>query len=448
MLKVSGNKILDEKNSEVFLRGYNLGTWMLLEPAMLGTPGTETRLRKSMADYAGQDKVDYFFNKFYDAFITEDDIKYISQLGCNSVRIPFNYHHFESDEMPFTYKEDGFKLIDRVVEMCRKYNVYVILDMHTVPGGQNIDWHGDNYAHDSRLYSDPYCVNRFTELWKYIVNHYKDDDIIAGYDLMNEPVAQGKDQVSALNRIYKSVTKEIRKIDKSHIIFLEGNLWGKTFEGFDAPFADNLVYSPHYYATMATQGGEYPVEGEDKASLELQVDIRDEFIKKYNVPCWIGEFGIRYYEPVAARERVLIDQLEIFNSRGYSWCYWTYKDIFLRSVVYFDANSPWVKFMEDFRAIKDKYYADRAVRMANPWDLSEIFKDSEEKDFVIPLAEVKEQIYKDIREAFADLLIPTFAKKFATLSNSDIDELVTSFRFENCTIRKEWEQIFIKYMKH
>jgi hypothetical protein len=263
---------------------------------------------------------------------------------------------------------------------------------------------------------------------------------------MNEPVAEGKEQVLALNKIYKDTTNEIRKVDKSHIVFLEGNYWGRTFEGFDAPFDDNLVYSPHFYAEMGTKGGEYPVEGNDRALLEKQMDSRVEFLNKYNVPCWIGEFGIRYYEPVAARERVLKDQLEIFNERGYSWSYWTYKDIFLRSVVYFDANSPWLKFVEDIRKIKDRYYSDRAIKVDNPWELADIYKNYNEKDFEIPLAEVKKLISSTIRETFSDLLIATFAKKFATLSNSDIDELVTSFRFENCTIRKEWEQIFKQFM--
>ena len=34
--------------------------------------------------------------------------------------------------------------LDRVVKLCQKYELFVILDLHSVPGGQNTDWHSDN----------------------------------------------------------------------------------------------------------------------------------------------------------------------------------------------------------------------------------------------------------------------------------------------------------------
>lgn len=50
---------------------------------------------------------------------------------------------------PRVLKEGGFKHLDRVIELCAKEKIYTILDIHTVPGGQNPDWHSDsitNYA--------------------------------------------------------------------------------------------------------------------------------------------------------------------------------------------------------------------------------------------------------------------------------------------------------------
>ena len=40
------------------------------------------------------------------------------------------------------FLESGFKMIDYVVEQCKKHNQYLILDLHGAPGGQtgaNID---------------------------------------------------------------------------------------------------------------------------------------------------------------------------------------------------------------------------------------------------------------------------------------------------------------------
>lgn len=448
MLQVKGNRIYDENRQAVALKGYNLGNWMLIEPNMMGTPGSESRLKKSMAEYAGQEKTDYFFNQFLDAFIDEADIKFLSELGCNSVRVPFNYRYFESDSRPFVYRDEGFRLLDRVVGLCKKYNIHVILDMHAVQGGQSLDWHCDNYLGEARLYSDPLCQKRHLELWKHIANHYKDEETVAGYELLNEPVAEDDSQLAALNGIYKNVTRAIREIDGKHIIILEGNDWSQAFEGLDEPFDDNLVYSPHYYTGCFNPTDEDPYKSGaySREILEREMDRRDGFIRKYNVPCWIGEFGIRNYRPYTVKQDILRDQIGMFEQRGYSWCIWSYKDLFHRGIVHLNPESPWCQFIKDINRLKLRYNSDRSLPMTSPWDLSSIFGNSEDADFVIPLDEVKSKLERDIRESFSDTLTKTFGKQFVALTFGDIDRLVESFRFENCIVRKEWMSVIKSFM--
>jgi len=52
----------------------------------------------------------------------------------NSVRIPFNYRLFVTEGEPQQLEGPGYELLDRVVEMCRKEGLFVILDMHAAPG--------------------------------------------------------------------------------------------------------------------------------------------------------------------------------------------------------------------------------------------------------------------------------------------------------------------------
>jgi hypothetical protein len=37
---------------------------------------------------------------------------------------------------PRVLKTEGFKHLDRVVDLCAKHGIYTILDLHTLPGGQ------------------------------------------------------------------------------------------------------------------------------------------------------------------------------------------------------------------------------------------------------------------------------------------------------------------------
>lgn len=77
-------------------------------------------------------------------FFSEEDAKFLALKGLNSLRLPFNYRHFEDDSNPRVLKEEGFKHLDRVIDICARHGIYTILDMHTAPGGQNADWHSDN----------------------------------------------------------------------------------------------------------------------------------------------------------------------------------------------------------------------------------------------------------------------------------------------------------------
>jgi len=37
---------------------------------------------------------------------------------------------------PRVLKAEGFKHLDRVIDICAQRNIYTILDLHAVPGGQ------------------------------------------------------------------------------------------------------------------------------------------------------------------------------------------------------------------------------------------------------------------------------------------------------------------------
>jgi hypothetical protein len=76
--------------------------------------------------------------QFLEYFFTESDATFYKSLGLNAIRIPFNYRHFEDDMNPRILKQDGFKYLDRVVDICARAGIYTILDYHAAAGGQNL----------------------------------------------------------------------------------------------------------------------------------------------------------------------------------------------------------------------------------------------------------------------------------------------------------------------
>ncbi len=470
MLRTKGTQIIDEKGNPTPLRGVCLGTWMMMENMMLGYPGGEQQFRGFMRKHAGKEKADLFFDNLLDAFVQEEDIRFIKEMGCTGIRVPFNYRHFESDNEPFVYNEDGFKHLDRIVELCKKYNVYVILDMHSLPGYQNYSWHSDNITGSTRFYQEPIYQQRMKELWKHIADHYKNEDIVAGYDLINEPVAIGEYEVSILNKVYRETTKSIREIDKNHIIFLKGNLWGRSFEGFDAPFDDNLVYSCHFYTGPMGCTVSYPrFQGiantesftnqvspqnrgffnlvSSRSMLEQQMDARDEFAVKNNVPCWVGEFCLSEGNPLFKEDgmRLLEDQLKIFNERGHSWSYWSYKSI-LGGLVHPTDDSKWMNFVEKYRPLREKYNCDMDGETGDKWELGNVLKPFYYFDFRNSDIDVDCEIRQQLSLIFSKALADLFTKDLSKFSGEELKNLTSSFLYKNCGIRTDLKELIKTYL--
>jgi endoglucanase len=353
MLQVKQNQIIDEQGKEIRLRGTCIGGWMNMENFINGYPGDEHGQRAMLAEILGAGKAQFFFDRWLDYFLAEEDIAYIKSCGANVVRLPFNYRHFERDDQPFKYLEAGFERLDRAVQWCAKHKLYAILDLHSVQGWQNSDWHCDNSSRHAFFWQHPHFQDRFVALWEEFARRYKGNHIIAGYNVMNEPVSNApagrfyddrnyKTDWEVFNRVYRRVVKQIRAIDPDHIIYLEGDLFSSRFEKMDAPFADNLVYSSHNYAGPSYDPRKTPITAEQRQQNILrqreifQAHEGTRYMQRYNVPLWVGEFG-------ANGDCGLDDQVSVFEEYGAHWTIWTYKDV---GVMGFMTVEPASKYMQ------------------------------------------------------------------------------------------------------
>ena len=132
MLKTRNSTIINSKGRKVFLRGVNLGGWLMMEGYILhGRNIAEKIFKAEFKKRCGQKELDNFARLYRDNFITESDFRNISSLGFNCIRLPFNYR--------LTEKAGGLKILKKAVRLCEKYRIYCILDMHAAPGSQNED---------------------------------------------------------------------------------------------------------------------------------------------------------------------------------------------------------------------------------------------------------------------------------------------------------------------
>ena len=63
-----------------------------------------------------------FWKKYQDSYITEGDIHFLKSIGVNSIRIPFNYRLFTTENYCGQNNPNrGFELLDRVIGWCTSF---------------------------------------------------------------------------------------------------------------------------------------------------------------------------------------------------------------------------------------------------------------------------------------------------------------------------------------
>jgi aryl-phospho-beta-D-glucosidase BglC (GH1 family) len=314
-----GPELVDAKGQPLMLRGTNLGNWLEPEGYMFhfdGGPQSTREIEELSYELIGPEQADAFWKQWRESYITQADIDLIKRSGFNSVRVPMHWKLFDSDNA------EGFRFLDRLVEWAHKDGIYVILDLHCAPGGQtgaNID---DSWGYPW-LYRSTAAQEHTAAIWRRIAAHYKNEPIVLGYDLLNEPIPHfprlqqyNKD----LEPVYRKLVAAVREVDPNHVVILGGAQWDSNFKVFGPPFDSNVMYTFHRYWTAT-----------DVSVIQEYLDFRD----KYQVPIWLGESGENKDEWIAAFIKTL-------EANHVGWCFWPYKKMdAISSVVTFDRPAHW-----------------------------------------------------------------------------------------------------------
>ncbi|HOX54125.1 MAG: glycoside hydrolase family 5 protein [Candidatus Omnitrophica bacterium] len=330
MLKTKDNYIVDEAGKKIVLRGFNLGGWLMMEGYILFAPNIAERIFKDKFRQAqGASALEEFETSFRDNFIQESDFKNIASLGFNCVRLPFNHKLIEKE--PFSYSQEGLSYLQKAVAWAKKYGIWVILDLHAAPGSQNTDWHSDSTG-ESGLWNSPSNIERTIKLWSFLAEVFKDEEAVAGYDLLNEPIVSA----GALNRFYAELVQEIRKTDKNHILFLEPVNWAQDLDTLKKPKYENLAFSIHFYQPLEFCFNTEPTPvypfGDYLYKKGMQDNIKHlkdcfKISQGLKVPILVGEFGVNDRLNQHGEKDYIRDLVKLFAGLDFSWTYWTYKAV-------------------------------------------------------------------------------------------------------------------------
>jgi len=317
-------QIVDAAGKPLLTRATNLGNWLVPEGYMWlfeGGPQSASEIRGLVLELLGPEGSETFWRKYRENYISHEDIALLHRAGFNAIRVPLHYSLFESDNA------EGFKLLDRLMAWSRAEQIYVILDLHAAPGGQtgaNID----DSAGYPWLYNSPQEQEHLIAVWRRLAAHYRDEPIVLGYDLLNEPIPHFPKLAplnSSLEPLYKRLVEEVRKVDPHHILFLGGAQWDSNFSVFGKPFDANVAYTFHKYWTAP-----------DESVIREYIAFRD----RYDVPIWLGESGENTDDWISQFVKTL-------ETNNIGWAFWPYKKMEKPSaVVSIVPPADWAKIVE------------------------------------------------------------------------------------------------------
>jgi aryl-phospho-beta-D-glucosidase BglC (GH1 family) len=271
----------------------------------------------------------------------EEDIRKLAEWKATLIRWQFYWYDGSFPERRLDLErydrwlEETMAEVDRLLPLCEKLGIRVVIDLHTPPGGsESGQW---------AMFQQEAYQKKFIAVWDKLAAHYKDKPSIWGYDLVNEPV-EGKvaDGLMDWRTLAEHVAKRIRAIDSKRAIIIEPGPHGgwanlPFFEPIPVP---GIVYSIHMYEPMffthqgvldgMPAGVSYPgpIRGEfwDKEKLRKTLETVRDYQKDYNVPIYVGEFSAPRWAPEDSAAHYLRDCIALFEEFGWDWSYHAFRE--------------------------------------------------------------------------------------------------------------------------
>jgi endoglucanase len=180
-----------------------------------------------------------------------------------------------------------------------------VLDLHGAPGGQT----GTNIDDSPRGRPELFLERRYQEqtihLWQALASRYRDEPVVAGYDLLNEPLPneyqyQYADDLVAL---YRELTAAIRAVDPDHLIIYEGTHWASNWDIFTEVWDPQAVLQFHRYWSPP-----------DRPGIQRFLEVRE----RLGLPIYMGEGGENNLD-------WLQTAFQLYEDEEISWNFWPWK---------------------------------------------------------------------------------------------------------------------------
>lgn len=135
------------------------------------------------------------FEKHWATWITPDTVQSVHDVGLNTIRIPIGYWSYtdivDTASEPFADGNRMLRYLDAVVQKAADLGIYVIIDLHGAPGGQQQDVFTGQNPNPAGFFND-YNYGRAKRWLTWMTNRIHTNpaySTVGMLEVLNEPVS-------------------------------------------------------------------------------------------------------------------------------------------------------------------------------------------------------------------------------------------------------------------
>ncbi|XP_031101540.1 probable glucan 1,3-beta-glucosidase A isoform X1 [Ipomoea triloba] len=266
----------------------------------------------------------------WDTFIVEEDFKFISSNGLNTVRIPVGWWIAYDPNPPKPFVGGSLRALDNAFLWATKYGLKVIIDLHAAPGSQNGWEHSASRDGSQEWGNSQDYIRQTVAVIDFLTARYAQNPSLYAVELLNEPRAPGV-SLEAVTEYYKAGYAAVRKHSSTAYVVMSNRLGASNTELLAMAGAlKGTVVDVHYYnlyidlfKDMTAQQNIDYVYNDRRAELSVVTTSNGplSFVGE-----WVAEWDVK--NPTKEDyQRYAKAQLEVFGRATFGWAYWTLKNV-------------------------------------------------------------------------------------------------------------------------
>lgn len=167
------------------IKGVNLGNWLVLEKWMSPSlfKGTDAMDEYDLARALPREVYEARIMVHRSEYISERDFIRIKAMGLNTVRIPVPFFIF-GDVEPYV---GCIEELDKAFSWAQRYGLKILIDLHTVPGGQN-GFDNGGISGVCKWWQSQKKIDFTLSVLERLAKRYGHHEALFGIQPVNEPV--------------------------------------------------------------------------------------------------------------------------------------------------------------------------------------------------------------------------------------------------------------------